>query len=125
MAHKRTLDQIQNAIRAHGMWKLRLKTAISSGASDLSPAEVGCDNLCDFGKWLYDESMTAEIRNGMPYKVVKRLHAEFHKTAENILKTALAGDVSKAKELLEGGFTEQSNKLALALTMWKDELRHG
>ena len=125
MAHERTLDEIQKAIRAHGMWKLRLKTAIASGASDVSPDVVGCDHLCDFGKWLYDETMPVATQNGMPYKVVKRLHAEFHQTAAVVLKTALAGNTSKARELLDGGFAEQSDKLVRALTLWKTELRNG
>lgn len=125
MAHERTLDEIQKAIRAHGMWKLRLKTAIATGSSEASPADVGCDHLCDFGKWLHDETMPAAIKEGMPYKVVKRLHAEFHQTAAAVLKAALAGNVPKAKELLDGGFAEQSEKLVRALTLWKTELRNG
>lgn len=122
MAHERTLDEIQKAIRAHGMWKLRLKTAVVTGASDVSPDAVGCDNLCDFGKWLHDETMPLDIQNGMPYKVVKRLHAEFHQTAESVLRSALSGDATAAQGLLDGPFTAQSDKLVRALTKWKNEL---
>ncbi|CRL15230.1 CZB domain-containing protein [Phaeobacter italicus] len=124
MAHERTLDEIQKAIRAHGMWKLRLKTAISSGSSDATPEVVGCDHLCEFGKWLYDDTMPTEILNGKPYQVVKRLHAEFHQTAGEVLKNALDGNASKSKELLDGGFAEKSDKLVRALTLWKTELRN-
>lgn len=124
MDHKRTLDEIQKAIRAHGAWKLRLKTAIGTGSSDASPDAVGCDNLCDFGKWLYDDTMPAVVLDGMPYKVVKRLHAEFHQTAATVLKEALDGNTTKSKELLDGVFTEQSDKLVRALSKWKGELQN-
>lgn len=123
MANERTLDEIQNAIRAHGAWKLRLKTAIKSGTSDATPETVGCDNLCEFGKWLHDDTMPAAMQAGMPYKVIKRLHAEFHETAATVLKHALNGETAKSQELLDGAFSEQSNKLVRALSKWKNELR--
>lgn len=124
MAHERTLDEIQKAIRAHGMWKMRLKTAIATGSSDVSPDVVGCDHLCDFGKWLHDETMPSAIKNGRPYQVIKRLHAEFHQTAGSVLESALNGNTAKSKELLDGDFFEKSDKLVRALNLWKTELRN-
>lgn len=124
MAHERTLNEIQNAIRAHGMWKLRLKTAIATGASKITPDVAGCDKSCDFGKWLHDETMPAKILSSKPYIVIRRLHTEFHGTAEMILKKAVAGEASTAQALLDGKFSEQSDKLVRALTMWKAELQH-
>ena len=124
MANERTLDEIQNAIRTHGMWKFRLKSAITSGKSDVTPEAAGCDDACEFGKWLHNGSMPAEIKNGTPHKVVTRLHAEFHQTAASVLKTALSGDTTRAKGLLDGVFKQQSDKLVSALTLWKSELRN-
>jgi len=115
MSNDQTLNEIQNAIRAHGMWKMRLKTAIKTGSSEISPATVKCDNLCDFGKWLYDDSLPASVRDTQPYKLIKRLHAEFHETASTVLKTALDGNSAKSNALLEGVFTDQSNTLVQAL----------
>ena len=123
MANERTLEEIQKAIGAHGLWKLRLKTAINSGSSDFSPDVVACDNKCDFGKWLHDDSMPADIKGGMPYQVITRLHAEFHRTASTVLQDALDGNTAKSKEKLEGEFAAQSTKLISALNKWKGELR--
>jgi hypothetical protein len=41
-----------------------------------------------------------------------------------ILKKAVAGEASTAQALLDGKFSEQSDKLVRALTMWKTELQH-
>jgi len=123
MAHEKVLSEIQSAIGAHGAWKLRLVTAINTGSSKISPEVVSCDNQCDFGKWLYNPAMPAEMLGSKPYKEVKILHAEFHKTAAIVLKSAIGGDTSKSKQLLDGAFTEQSKKLISALGAWKRELQ--
>lgn len=52
MSKNEMLEEVQNAIRAHGAWKLRLKTAIATGSSSLKVDDVARDDCCDFGKWL-------------------------------------------------------------------------
>ena len=37
-------DEITKAIGAHGVWKMRLRSAIDSGKADADPVEVGKDN---------------------------------------------------------------------------------
>lgn len=123
MANERTLDAIQKAIGAHGMWKLRLKTAISKGADDLNPDDVACDHLCDFGKWLHDDTMPARILGSKAYINIKRSHADFHKAAGNVLKTSMAGDKEAAKTMLNSEFKEKSEKLVQGLSEWKAELK--
>jgi len=123
MSHAQTVEEIQNAIRAHGKWKLRLKSAISTGSSDVGPDVVACDNLCDFGKWLHSDSIPADLRASAPYGVIKRLHAEFHQTAASVLKDALAGNTKQSQALLEGRFDDQSRNLIAVLSKWKGELR--
>ena len=46
------IEQIDKAIGAHGTWKVKLRQNID-GTLALVPAEVGVDNRCEFGKWLY------------------------------------------------------------------------
>ena len=122
MAGERTLDEIQKALRAHGMWKLRLKTAITTGSSEFRVEDVRCDDKCEFGRWLHDKSMPASIRNGMPYQVIKRLHADFHQTAASALGAALSGNKAGAQGILDGEFAQRSDKLMRALMKWKGEL---
>jgi hypothetical protein len=115
-------EEIKKAMGAHGAWKLRLKTAVAVGRSDLSPATVRCDDLCEFGKWIYSPSIDAATKQGMPYKVVRRLHGEFHECASRVLTCALAGKKQEANSLLDGEFTERSDKLLRALTKWRGEI---
>jgi hypothetical protein len=119
------LEEMKKAMGAHGAWKLRLRTAISVGKSDAAPSQVKCDNLCEFGKWLYGPSLDTETRSGMPYQVVRRLHAEFHECAGRVLELALRDQKSEALTLLEGEYTERSDTLVRALTKWRREISLG
>ena len=116
------ISEINNAIGAHGVWKLKLRTAIATGASDIEPKTVRCDDKCALGQWLYGSTINAQTKSGVPYKVVKRLHAEFHQGAGDVLACALEGRKSEATILLENDFKERSEKLVRALTKWKGEL---
>lgn len=122
MANEDFNTSIQAAIAAHGKWKLRLKQAIATGKIDADPADVAVDNKCEFGQWLYGPGLTAEIRETKPYIVVKRLHAEFHVCASKILQHAESGDIETANTLMQGEYTERSQKLMLVLTKWKMEM---
>jgi Chemoreceptor zinc-binding domain len=125
MSNALMLEEMKKAMGAHGAWKLRLRTAISVGKSDADPSQVKCDNLCEFGKWLYGQSLDAETKRGMPYHVVRRLHAEFHECAGRVLDLALRGQKSEALTLLDGEYTQRSEKLVLALTKWRREISLG
>lgn len=122
MTNQNALEQIQNAIRAHGAWKLKLKVAVNSGETDLTPDQVKSDCKCDFGKWLYGDSIPAKVKEGMPYTVVRRLHGEFHQAASEVLEDVIAGRTEKSIERLEGDFSERSATLVRALNKWKGEL---
>lgn len=117
------IKEINDAVGAHGAWKLKLRTAISVGHSDVEPATVRCDDQCAFGRWLYGSTIGSRTRAGKPYQVIRRLHAEFHQTAATVLEDALAGRRQQATELLEGEFRDRSETLVRALTKWKGELQ--
>ncbi|RVU05673.1 hypothetical protein EOE18_06675 [Novosphingobium umbonatum] len=121
MQDVKLVDAINDAIGAHGMWKLRLRTAIAQGHSDITAAKAGCDDGCAFGQWLYGGSIPAAVKAGVPYGVIRRLHAEFHQSAGSVLAYVESKDVPKARQLLEGEFTQRSEKLVRALTKWKHE----
>ena len=116
------IKEINDAIGAHGAWKLKLRTAIMLGKSDVEPASVRCDDRCVMGRWLYGSTIDTATRNGKPYQVIRRLHAEFHQSAATVLDDALAGRKDLASQRLEGEFKERSEKLVRALTKWKGEL---
>ncbi|MCA1197674.1 CZB domain-containing protein [Sphingomonas sp. R647] len=117
------LAQVQAAIGAHGAWKLKLSTAVSTGRSDDEPASVCRDDLCRFGAWLHGPDIAPSIRQGKPYQVVRRLHAEFHQCAGEVLDRVKRGDQAGASALLAGDYTDRSATLIRALTKWKSELQ--
>jgi len=116
------IEQITNAIGAHGAWKLKLRLAMSSGKSEIDPDRACVDNKCPFGKWIHGTSIDAATQAGLPYKVVRRLHAEFHESASNVLRHAINARPAAAEKLFEGEFAERSDKLVRALAKWKGEL---
>ena len=118
------IKEINDAIGAHGAWKLKLRTAISVGKSDVEPATVRCDDRCAFGLWLNGPTIDGHTRSGKPYQVIHRLHAEFHQAAATVLESALAGRKEHATQILDGEFRERSEKLVRALTKWKGELQN-
>jgi Chemoreceptor zinc-binding domain len=116
------LKEINDAIGAHGMWKMRLRTAINTGASDIAPRDAGCDDRCQFGAWLHGPQIDQQTKGGMPYQVIKRLHADFHRSAGTVLQDAVSGRKDAAEQALTGEFAEKSEKLVRALNKWKREL---
>lgn len=122
MSNASMIKEITNAIGAHGAWKMRLRTAISLGTSEMQPGHVRCDDRCDFGKWIHGSSIDVQTRAGKPYEVVTRLHREFHHTAANVLEHALNKNKAQAEHIMQNEFTERSEKLVRALTKWKGEL---
>lgn len=125
MQNDKMISEITSAIGAHGAWKLKLRTAISHGASDVTPEVVAKDDQCAFGKWLHGASLSPDVRAGKPYEVVRRLHTEFHRCAGHVLNKAVSGQGRDAQALLEGEFAERSQILVTALTKWKGELQKG
>jgi len=113
-------DEITKAVGAHGMWKKRLDSAIDTGSSEFTPERVCADNQCDFGKWLYGGTITAADKTNPHYEAVRKRHAEFHKSAADVLKLALAGKKNEAHRLIgtEGRFTAASADLTKAMMTW-------
>jgi hypothetical protein len=113
------LEQIDKAVGAHGLWKVKLRQSIA-GTLSLSPAEVVVDNRCEFGKWLYGmagSSMTSDPH----YKEVLDLHKAFHKAAAEVVSKVQAGDKAGAEASvgLQGEYTPASSRLTAKMMEWK------
>jgi len=113
-------DEISKAIGAHALWKKRLISAIDTGESDFAPEKVCTDNQCEFGKWLYGATITAADKTGGDYDNVRKLHAEFHKIAADVLRLALSGKKAEARKLIDEGsrYAALSIELTRALLKW-------
>lgn len=114
--------QINDAIGAHGMWKMRLRTAIRTGMGDIDSRVATRDCECAFGKWIHGPLLDPAIKVGTPYQVIRRLHAEFHRAAGDVLANLEKGEAARAEVAMENEFAPRSEKLVRALTKWKAEL---
>ena len=116
------VEEINKAVGAHGIWKNRLKAAIDTGRSDVTPAVAAADDKCAFGKWLH--GLPAEMQTSPRCQNVKELHACFHREAASILDLALSGEKEKATDSLATGssFSATSTQLTEAMMEWKREL---
>ena len=117
-------EAIDAALTAHTQWKKRLHDALKTGQSEFQVAVVKRDNACQFGQWLY--GLSQEERNSDECKKVIELHAEFHKTAAEILDLALRGKKEEALTLLQfgGAYGIVSGRLVLALQAWKGKVKN-
>ena len=116
------VEEINKAVGAHGIWKNRLKSAIDTGQSDVTPEVAAADNKCAFGKWLY--GLPEGMQNSPRCQNVKDLHACFHREAANVLELALNGEKEKATDSLADGsaFSDTSTQLTEAMMEWKQEI---
>lgn len=122
MNNTEATHSINNAICAHSIWKLRLYSAISTGKTDANVETVKCDDKCEFGQWLYGSEIDPGTKQGNHYEGIRRLHAEFHKCAAEVLGHAVGGKKDDALHMFTGEFSNRSNTLVRALTKWKHEL---
>lgn len=116
-------SELDKAIGAHGMWKSRLKQAITTGKADAPIDTIRVDNACAFGKWLYGPTLSASEKASPDYKTVRDLHAQFHRCAARVAELAQNGKASDAEKMLslDGEFTLASHKLTQAMMDWKKQ----
>lgn len=118
----KTVERIRAAVGAHGVWKLRLKTAISLSKSDLAVADVCRDDLCEFGKWLHGPTLPADLRQSEEFRSIRNKHANFHKCAGDVLGLALSGQKGAAQARLDGDFAALSQDLTMSMRQWSNNL---
>lgn len=114
--------EIQQAIAAHGMWKVRMKQALRSGTIDQEPAAVRLDNQCAFGKWLH--ACPPAVKQTPFHGAVLRLHAEFHQVSSEVYAHLKAGRRADAEAMLapEGQWTLASVNLTSKMVEWQRSL---
>ncbi len=119
------LQEIDKAIGAHGMWKLRLKAAIDSGRLETPIATIRADRDCPFGKWLHGPTIAPATRASAHFARVAELHAQFHQTTANIAALATSGQREEATAEITGTgeFSRAHRELAAAMMEWKAALR--
>ncbi len=114
---------LNEAIKAHSDWKMKLRGAISQQAQ-LDSATIAKDDQCALGKWLHGESKN---QYGMlsSHRECMRLHAIFHKTASKVSVAINARDFAKAEAMLSPGteYALASNAVVVAIGALKREAK--
>lgn len=100
------------AISAHIDWKMKLSKYLNHPDGSLDPKKVGLDNACVLGKWLYGDGLKFESANPGLFQSVRNSHAEFHRTAAEIIGLINSGNQDEARRLLgpSGPYLEISKK---------------
>lgn len=92
---------LDDAIKAHGEWKLKLRTAMRDRQT-LDAAAIARDDVCAFGKWLHGTAKS-EYGQMRSYAACVEKHAAFHREASRVAAAINAGDYGKAESMLAGG----------------------
>lgn len=106
-------EEIAKAIRNHERWKIELSTSIENGAVSANAADVGKDNICAFGLWLYGSTIPKDARYDPNYIIVRFLHANFHECAGKVVQLLSEGKTAEATALMasNGEYTRISDQL--------------
>ena len=102
---------VDDAIRAHAQWKIKLTAYLSNPDGSLNPVEIGQDNRCELGKWIYGD---ATKHTHLPeMAAVKTSHAEFHRAAADVVRKIDSGTERDQNKLtgLSSPFGTASNKI--------------
>jgi methyl-accepting chemotaxis protein len=81
---------LDDAIKAHAAWKLKLSTYFRKPDKSINPAEAGRDDRCPLGQWLHGDGK--KQLSGLPeYKTLMDEHARFHRAVGAAVQQADAG----------------------------------
>lgn len=102
------------ALDAHSAWNKRLEGKISGTNNEpLSLATVASDCECQLGKWIHGPAK-AQFGSVADYDELRRVHADFHLKAGEILNNVQNGDATTASSNLKE-LRFQSGNVQLAL----------
>jgi len=90
----------QSAISAHIDWKMKLSRYIENPDQSLKADHVCQDNNCALGKWIYGDGAVYKNQFSTPFENLKLSHAEFHKTAGDIIRLIDNGQRDKAEHVM-------------------------
>ena len=111
---------LRSAIEAHGAWKNRLAEAIrlSTVPAGFDIATVRRDDACAFGQWLHSGEAAALDRTRA--QKVTALHADFHRSAAEVLEAVARRDLAEARERVQSaeGSATVAARLMNALMDW-------
>lgn len=89
---------LDEAVKAHSNWKMKLSTYLKSVDGSLRSAEVRADNRCALGQWLHGEGRSHAA--SPEYRALLEKHAHFHQAAARVVDMANAGKAVQGETAL-------------------------
>lgn len=106
---------LESAISAHEMWKVRLQACLDGKSADLADPELVCvDDQCQLGIWLYGPG-GQRLRGYPAFHALVARHQQFHQLAATVLSLAQAGQYDEAQAIMSGGYHSASSKVLMLL----------
>jgi len=115
------IKEIDEAITAHSAMRRTLIFGVDLANQTRTPEQLADDHRCAFGYWLHGHAIDATTKAGRPYRVIDRLHQEFHRTAGRVAMLARDGQRDEALALINGEYSQRSDTLMRALSKWRAE----
>lgn len=114
---------LNEAIKAHSDWKVKLRGAISA-QSTLDAPTIAKDNCCVLGKWLHGESKSLLGSMGSHADCVRH-HAAFHREASKVAEVINNKRFAEAEKMLAPGspYAVASNAVVIAIGALKREAK--
>lgn len=116
------VEQIEDAIGKHTRWMSALQQVVFDARAAMDVESIRAADQCEFGKWLCASFWLPEDRATDQYQEVRKVHAEFHALAGQIVELAASGKAVEAYSLLFGEYITLSGQLALTLREWQKAL---
>ena len=110
---------IDEAIAAHASWKRKLASYLEQGERTIDVNNLGADNKCALGKWLYGEGQ--RLASDPDFKLLVQEHARFHRAVADVVRRADAGVEVRAEIALGSNseFGKASSSVIRALMAMK------
>lgn len=117
--------QLDRAVVAHAMWKVRLLDAADGRGGKIDRRTASDCHACAFGKWL--DGNRQSLGQYAEYGDVHALHERFHEEVGSVLERIDFGRRDAARSgLTEGGdLRVASGRLVLRILRWRDRLLSG
>ena len=114
---------MKGALDAHTAWTRRLEGKITGeNKEQLNVATVASDCECKLGKWIHSTAKQ-QFDGSSDYEELRRIHAEFHLKAGEILNNVINGEQEKASINLKE-IRYQSGKVQLSLVRLYSHAQH-
>ncbi|MFO0556102.1 MAG: CZB domain-containing protein [Polyangiaceae bacterium] len=110
---------LDDAIKTHVGWKLRLTAFLQKPDDSVNEAEVRADDKCPLGQWIRGDG--AKHKSLAEFSALQAEHARFHKAAAEVVKRARSGARVSAEVSLgsESEFSKASTAIVSAITALK------